>query len=86
LWLVVVTYQAQSTMIYNLYIFNKKGVCLFYYEFHRPLKAENLEEEQQLLFGFLRAIVTFVERVSPVLYAPSVTHLAHQANKPTVSF
>jgi len=55
-------------MIYNFYIFNRKGVCIFYHEFVRPVQAENLEEEQKLLFGFLKAIVTFVERVSPTEY------------------
>jgi hypothetical protein len=55
-------------MIYNFYIFNKKGKCIYYQEWHRQSVPENAEEEQQLIFGFLKAITTFVERTSPVEY------------------
>ncbi|CAM9371391.1 unnamed protein product [Choristocarpus tenellus] len=45
-------------MIYNLYIFNRKGKCLYYREWNRPqntLEDDQLEE-QRLMFGMLYSI------------------------------
>lgn len=52
-------------MIYNLYIFNKDGKCIFYKEWHRENTPDNLEEEQELLHGFLIALRAFVNQTSP---------------------
>lgn len=52
-------------MIYNLYIFNRKGKCIFYKDWHRQSVPEDIEEEQQLLHGFLAAIRRFVDQTSP---------------------
>ncbi|EWM28399.1 trafficking protein particle complex 1 [Nannochloropsis gaditana] len=45
-------------MIYNLYIFDRRGACLFYREWCRPLNtlAEDPEEEKKLMFGMLYSI------------------------------
>lgn len=51
-------------MIFNLYIFNKKGHCIFYRDWNRQQPPENLPEEQKLIFGFLSAITTFVDKTS----------------------
>lgn len=52
-------------MIYNLYIFNKDGKCIFYKEWHRENTPDDLEEEQELLHGFLIALKAFVDQTSP---------------------
>jgi len=52
-------------MIYNFYIFNKSGICIYYEEWNRKLPARNLEEEQKLMYGFLWSLKSFVQKSSP---------------------
>ncbi|CAM9155295.1 unnamed protein product [Discosporangium mesarthrocarpum] len=53
-------------MIYNLYIFNRKGKCLYYREWHRPLNTLEHDqlEEQRLMFGMLYSIKELVTKMS----------------------
>jgi hypothetical protein len=54
-------------MLYNLYIFNRLGDCLYYKEWHRPKFAfrESPEEDQKMLFGLLFSFKNFVEKIAP---------------------
>lgn len=38
---------------YNLYIFNRQGVCLYYHEWSRPRSVVSQAEDQKLMFGLL---------------------------------
>ncbi|GMT02960.1 hypothetical protein PENTCL1PPCAC_25134 [Pristionchus entomophagus] len=51
--------------IYNLYIFNKDGTCIFYREWKRE-KQSGLprSEEYKLMFGMLISLRSFAERLS----------------------
>lgn len=42
-------------MIYNLYIYSRKGKCLFYKEWNRPLNtlADDPEEDKKLMFVYI---------------------------------
>lgn len=52
-------------MLFNLYIFNRLGACVFYEEWHRKKAAANLEDEQNLIYGMLYAFKQFVLKTSP---------------------
>uniref|UniRef100_A0A7S2RBL8 Trafficking protein particle complex subunit n=1 Tax=Rhizochromulina marina TaxID=1034831 RepID=A0A7S2RBL8_9STRA len=55
-------------MIYNLYIFNRKGVCLYYREWKRPFNSfppDDQDEERKLVFGMLFSIKEMVSRMTP---------------------
>lgn len=45
-------------MIYNFYIFNRRGKCLYYMEWSRPRISltDDPEEEQKLVYGMLFAV------------------------------
>ncbi|GMT34966.1 hypothetical protein PFISCL1PPCAC_26263, partial [Pristionchus fissidentatus] len=51
--------------IYNLYIFNKEGTCIYYREWKRE-KQSGLpkSEEYKLMFGMLISLRSFAERLS----------------------
>lgn len=55
-------------MIYNLYIFNRKGKCLYYREWNRPQNtlgdAADDGEEQRLVFGMLYSLKEVVTKMS----------------------
>ena len=51
--------------IFNIYIFNRVGNCVYYHEWSRRKKAKNLEDEQQLLFGMLRHLTTLAKNIAP---------------------
>eukprot|EP00903_Cladosiphon_okamuranus_P020729 g19034.t1 len=55
-------------MIYNLYIFNRKGKCLYYREWNRPQNtlenADDEGEEQRLMFGMLFSLKELVTKMS----------------------
>eukprot|EP00752_Nemacystus_decipiens_P014836 g13208.t1 len=55
-------------MIYNLYIFNRKGKCLYYREWNRPQNtlenADDEGEEQRLMFGMLYSLKELVTKMS----------------------
>eukprot|EP01100_Stratorugosa_tubuloviscum_P004940 TRINITY_DN2251_c0_g1_i1.p1 TRINITY_DN2251_c0_g1~~TRINITY_DN2251_c0_g1_i1.p1 ORF type:complete len:137 (+),score=35.16 TRINITY_DN2251_c0_g1_i1:117-527(+) len=52
-------------MIFNLYIFNRTGVCLYYCEWHRKRNCESQTEEQKLVFGLIYSLRIFASKVSP---------------------
>ncbi|GAM29007.1 hypothetical protein SAMD00019534_121830, partial [Acytostelium subglobosum LB1] len=58
-------------MIYNIYIFNKSGVCIYYEEWNRKKPSSNLAEEQKLLFGMLYSLKSFLSKSSPRPMDPS---------------
>jgi len=50
--------------LYNLFIFNKSGACIYYQDFlrNRPEDAD----QQKLLFGMLFSLKRFIQRTSPL--------------------
>mmetsp|Transcript_13791 Transcript_13791/g.20313 ORF Transcript_13791/g.20313 Transcript_13791/m.20313 type:complete len:149 (-) Transcript_13791:467-913(-) len=55
-------------MIFNFYIFNRKGACLYYKEWNRPLNtlAHDAEEDKRLMFGMLFSLKEVVTKMSSV--------------------
>lgn len=53
--------------IYNLYIFNSGGQCIYYWEWNRT-SVSNLtqDEEFKLMFGMIYSIKSFINRLSHV--------------------
>ncbi|ESO02365.1 hypothetical protein HELRODRAFT_161625 [Helobdella robusta] len=52
--------------IYNIYIFNRAGTCLYYHEWNRKKRSGmSQEEEFKLMFGMLFSLKSFVSRLSP---------------------
>jgi trafficking protein particle complex subunit 1 len=54
-------------MLYNFYIFNRKGKCLFYKEWDRPVNkmADDPDEERKLVFGMLFSLKDLTSKLSP---------------------
>lgn len=54
-------------MIYNLYIYNNSGKCLYYKEWYRPLNtlADDPVEEKKLMFGMLHSLKDLALKLSP---------------------
>ncbi|CAD7085240.1 unnamed protein product [Hermetia illucens] len=53
--------------VYNLYVFDKYGVMLFYNEWNRLKKSGmTQEEEAKLMYGMLYSIKSFVGKMSPI--------------------
>ena len=55
-------------MIFNIYIFNRQGKCLFYREWSRPHNpmADEPGEDQKLMFGLIFSLQQFVRKISPI--------------------
>uniref|UniRef100_A0A7S4B046 Trafficking protein particle complex subunit n=2 Tax=Chrysotila carterae TaxID=13221 RepID=A0A7S4B046_CHRCT len=52
--------------IYTMHIFNRKGTCLYYQEWNRPLPVRgDLLQEHKLMFGFLFSLKQLVSKMSP---------------------
>uniref|UniRef100_A0A7S2AMS8 Trafficking protein particle complex subunit n=1 Tax=Octactis speculum TaxID=3111310 RepID=A0A7S2AMS8_9STRA len=54
-------------MIYNFYIFDRRGTCLYYREWNRPYSSfsdYDAAEERKLVFGMLFSIKELVSRMS----------------------
>ncbi|CAF1063731.1 unnamed protein product [Adineta steineri] len=53
-------------VVYNLYIFNRNGQCLFYREWLRRRPGTMTQDEEfKLMNGFMHSIKSFVQRLSP---------------------
>ncbi|XP_067948655.1 trafficking protein particle complex subunit 1-like [Watersipora subatra] len=53
-------------MIYNIYIFDRLGTCLYYTEWSRPNQSTlPKEEEFKNMYGMLFSLRSFVKRLSP---------------------
>ncbi len=54
-------------MLYNLYIYNRKGRCLFYKEWNRPMNtlADDPKEEKRLMFGMLFSLKDLAAKMAP---------------------
>ncbi len=53
--------------IYNFYLFDRRGKCLFYREWNRENSSTNVEdsEKQMLVFGLLFSLKQLVQKLSP---------------------
>jgi hypothetical protein len=54
-------------MLFNFYIYNSRGKCLFYKEWRRPFYslADDPEEERKLVFGMLFSLKDLTGKMSP---------------------
>ena len=57
-----------SLMIYNLYIFNRRGKCLYYKEYYRPFHClqDDPEEEKRLVFGMIFSLKDVTTKLNPL--------------------
>uniref|UniRef100_A0A7S4P1M2 Trafficking protein particle complex subunit n=1 Tax=Paramoeba aestuarina TaxID=180227 RepID=A0A7S4P1M2_9EUKA len=51
--------------VFNLFIFNRRGDCLFYQQWDRTNAPLSLAEEQKLMFGLIYSLKSFVSKSSP---------------------
>ena len=68
--------------IFNLYIFSKRGACLYYTEWHRPVSAlrdAGEGEDAKLMFGLLLSLKQLMNKMSP-LPVPQGAPSAAEAN------
>lgn len=63
-------------MIFNFFLFNRAGDCLYFQEWKRLARSSNHSSDAnaKLMFGMLFSIKNFCERISP---RPSVTGFRH---------
>lgn len=54
-------------MIFNMYIYDRKGKCLFYKEWSRPLNtlSDDPEEEKKLMYGMVYSLKELTSKISP---------------------
>ena len=56
-------------MFHNFYVFNRKGKCLFYKEWDRPVNkmADDPDEEKKLVYGMLFSLKDLAAKMSPTI-------------------
>lgn len=56
-------------MLFNIYIFNREGVCLYYHEWCRPKSvregAGSVSDDQKMMFGLFFSLKTFAAAMDP---------------------
>src|SRR5689334_19418988 len=52
-------------MIYNFWIYNRSGICIYYEEWGRTVQPDNLEEEHKLMYGLIWSLKSFTLKASP---------------------
>ena len=55
-------------MIYNFYLYDRRGNCLFYREWSRPFNslADNPDEDKRLVYGLLFSLKSSIQKLSGV--------------------
>jgi hypothetical protein len=56
-----------TLMIFTLYIYDRRGKCLYYKEWNRPLNtlADDPDEERKLMFGMVYSLKELTAKISP---------------------
>mmetsp|Transcript_692 Transcript_692/g.1612 ORF Transcript_692/g.1612 Transcript_692/m.1612 type:complete len:136 (-) Transcript_692:65-472(-) len=62
-------------MLFNLYIYNKHGDCIYYTEWNRWRPCKSPEEEQRLMYGMLFSLRSFCQKASPAPVLAFQTYL-----------
>ena len=63
----LVVYSSVSMTIYNIYIFNSEGQCIYYWEWKRSGDSQvSQSEEFKLMYGMIFSIKSFINRLSPI--------------------
>jgi len=52
-------------MIYDFWIFNRRGEMLYYEQWHRTVQVEENVQEAKLMYGLLYMMKQFSSRISP---------------------
>ena len=52
-------------VVYDFFLYNRQGVCLYYRDWKCTRKRKNLEQKQRLMYGMIYQMKTFVKHLSP---------------------
>merc|ERR1712227_34788 len=55
-----------TDIIYNFYLYDRRGNCLFYREWNRPFNsfADNPDEDKRLVYGLLFSLKSSIQKLS----------------------
>ncbi len=53
--------------IHTLYVYDRRGACLYYEEWHRPHSTlgDNSDEDRKLMFGLVFSLKQLAQKLSP---------------------